>query len=111
MAKERNCDASQAEQEIFGATHGEVGGGLLGLWGLPMAVVEAVALHNNPACLTGRSFNVLTAVHVANALLHAETVEHLGAIVDRDYLAVLGLAEKIPSWWNLSRVEIQRMRQ
>lgn len=110
LAKERNCSASQAEQEIFGATHGEVGGCLLGLWALPMAVVEAVALHHNPACFYGKTFSPLTAVHVANALLHAESEEHLRATVDRDYLSVLGLEQKIPGWWSQSRTEIQRMR-
>ncbi len=111
LAQERGGDASSAEQEIFGATHGEVGGGLLGIWGLPMAVVEAVALHHHPACFSGKSFSPLTAVHVANALLHAESAEHFRALVDRDYLAVLGLEEKIPAWWSESRAEIQRLRQ
>ncbi|MCW3059286.1 MAG: hypothetical protein JWQ02_1107 [Capsulimonas sp.] len=37
---------SAAEREVFGATHGEVGGYLLGLWGLPPAVVDAVIAHS-----------------------------------------------------------------
>jgi HD-like signal output (HDOD) protein len=110
LTKERGGNTSQSEQEIFGATHGEVGGCLLGLWGLPVAVVEAVALHHNPACFSGKSFSPLTAVHVANALLHAESAEHLRATVDCDYLAALGLEEKLPSWWSRSREEIQRRR-
>lgn len=111
LAKERGGDTTAAEQEVFGATHGEVGGGLLGVWGLPMAVVEAVALHHHPACFSGKSFSPLTAVHVANALLHAESPEHFRALVDRDYLSVLGLEEKIPAWWSQSRAEIKRLRQ
>ena len=111
LAKDRGISTSQAEQEIFGATHGEVGGCLLGLWGLPVAVVEAVALHHNPACFSGKMFSPLTAVHVANALLHAESAEHLRATVDCDYLGALGLEGKITAWWNGSREEIQRMRQ
>jgi len=42
------CEATQvkgfsveAEREIFGSTHAEAGGYLLGLWGLPVPVVEA----------------------------------------------------------------------
>jgi len=38
----------EAETRVFGAHHGEVGGYLLGLWGLPAAVVEAVAQHHEP---------------------------------------------------------------
>lgn len=110
LARERDLTASQAEQEIFGATHGEVGGCLLGFWGLPMPVVEAVALHHHPACFLGNKFSPLTAVHVANALLRAESPEHFRALVDADYLAVIGRAEKIPAWWDESRIEIQRRK-
>ena len=110
LAKERGSNTSAMEQEIFGATHGEVGGGLLGIWGLPTPVVEAVALHHHPACFAGKSFTPLTAVHAANALLHAQSAEHFRALVDCDYLAALGLEEKIPVWWSQSREEIKRLR-
>jgi hypothetical protein len=41
-------DAAMAEAErlVFCADHAEVGGYLLGLWGLPVPVVEAIALHH-----------------------------------------------------------------
>ena len=110
LARERGCAAFEAEQEIFGATHGEVGGCLLGFWGLPMAVVEAVALHHHPACFLSRQFSPLTAVHVANALCRADSGDHFRASVEREYLGVLGLADKIPSWWETGRVELQRLR-
>jgi HD-like signal output (HDOD) protein len=32
-----------AERELFGATHAEVGAWLLGIWGLPVPIVEAMA--------------------------------------------------------------------
>src|SRR6185369_10484283 len=38
----------EAELELFGATHAEVGGYLLGLWGLPPRIVHAVAHHLKP---------------------------------------------------------------
>lgn len=110
LAKDRGLDASSAEQQVFGATHGEVGGCLMGLWGLPMDVVQAVALHHHPACFQSKSFSPLTAVHVADALLHAESAEHFRALVDRDYLAVLGLEGKISAWWNAGRAEMERLR-
>src|SRR5439155_19134618 len=52
-----------AEQQVFGATHAEVGGYLLGLWGLPVPVVEAIALHHCPGRSTQKCFSPLTAVH------------------------------------------------
>lgn len=38
----------EAERATFGATHAEVGAYLLGLWGLPHAIVEATAQHHHP---------------------------------------------------------------
>jgi HD-like signal output (HDOD) protein len=40
--------ADDAEQQLFGATHAAVGGYLLALWGLPYALVNAVAWHHQP---------------------------------------------------------------
>ena len=34
-----------AEERIFGSNHAQVGGFLLGLWGLPVPIVEAIAFH------------------------------------------------------------------
>jgi len=36
----------EAEKEVFGSTHSEVGAYLLGIWGLPDSIVEAVAFHH-----------------------------------------------------------------
>lgn len=100
----------EVEQEVFGATHSEVGGCLLGAWGLPMAVVEAVALHHHPACFLSRTFSPLTAVHVANALCRAESADHFRATVERDYLDVLGLADRLSGWWETGREELKQLR-
>ena len=70
----------EAEEEVFGASHGEIGGSLLGYWGLPMAVVEAVALHHHPTRFLSDSFSPLTAVHVANAIEHATILCESGPI-------------------------------
>jgi hypothetical protein len=37
-----------AEQQVLGVTHAELGAYLLGLWGLPYAIVEATAYHHLP---------------------------------------------------------------
>src|SRR5258708_7893735 len=61
-----------AEQKTFGANHADIGGYLLGLWGLPVPVVEAIALHHHPAKGPSLAFGALTAVHAANGLVNAE---------------------------------------
>ena len=44
----RGVPSHVAELATWGATHAEVGAYLLGLWGLPFQVVEAVANHHAP---------------------------------------------------------------
>lgn len=89
----------QAEQEVFAATHGEVGGWLLGVWGLPASVVEAVALHHHPTRFLNRGFCPLTAVHLANTFVHAADRDAALAAVDAEYVRGLGLWEKLSGWW------------
>ncbi|HLO67855.1 MAG TPA: response regulator [Holophaga sp.] len=44
-------DILAAEMQVLGVHHGEVGAHLLGMWGLPAPVVEAVATHHAPPLL------------------------------------------------------------
>jgi HD-like signal output (HDOD) protein len=95
----------EAEQEVFGCSHAEVGAYLLGLWGLSDRVVEAVAWHLNPcaaptALSTGADFAPLAAVHAACAYhssLHPSRLSSCLAL-DREYLAALGLAAREQAW-------------
>ncbi|MEQ1690560.1 MAG: response regulator [Gemmatimonas sp.] len=56
------------ELEVFGVTHAEVGAYLLGLWGLPLDIVEAVAYHHHPE--NALPTDTLIALHVADALTY-----------------------------------------
>jgi HD-like signal output (HDOD) protein len=58
----------QAEHEILGASHAEIGAYLLAIWGLPYAVVEAVAHHHRPERVTSAGLDPLSALAVAMAL-------------------------------------------
>ena len=90
-----------AEENTLGANHAEVGGYLLGLWGLPVPVVEAIALHHNPAQSTYLDFTPLTAVHAANALVNFQgPVDKLfeSKCIDSAYLQNLGLHERLEVW-------------
>lgn len=57
------------ERELLGASHDEVGGFLLGVWGLPLAIVEPVAFHHAPRLASESAGDVLLWLHVADALL------------------------------------------
>lgn len=90
-----------AERQVFEATHAEVGAYLLGIWGLPDPIIEAVAFHHRPVeCAP--TFAPLTAVHVADALAlehkRQENGESEPERLDMGYLKQLGLAERLPVW-------------
>jgi HD-like signal output (HDOD) protein/CheY-like chemotaxis protein len=90
----------EAELREFGVTHAEIGAYLLALWGLPTAIVEAVAWHHAPAPDPGPGgrFDLATAVYAAEAILGADE----GSSPDPDYLARLGLADRLPVWAQLA---------
>jgi HD-like signal output (HDOD) protein len=101
LAEAEDLTHEDAERRIFGATHTEVGAYLLGLWGLPNSIVEAVAFHHTPRQFLSQGFSPIAAVHIGN-VLDRETNPSFGrccaATLDLDYLAELGLVDRIPAW-------------
>jgi HD-like signal output (HDOD) protein len=59
---------AEIEREILGATHAEVAGYLLGLWGLPQRIVEAVTHYQEPWRLDTSRLGIAGAVYVASIL-------------------------------------------
>jgi HD-like signal output (HDOD) protein len=100
-ARSRSWTILEAEQAAFGATHAEVGAYLLGLWGLPNPVIEAVALHHRPAEASDAKFSPVIAVHVANSFAHEKAGSHLqwpGSQLDPACLTRFGLASRLSVW-------------
>jgi HD-like signal output (HDOD) protein len=99
-----------AEENTFGANHAEVGGYLLGLWGLPVPVVEAIALHHQPAQSLHCAFSPLTAVHAADALVHVPcpgTQQRSESEIDLQYLGRLGLESRLEIWRAAAEANLQ----
>ncbi len=101
LSREKQIPHWEAELETFGASHGDIGGYLLGLWGLNDSVVDAVAGHHRPSTKPGSGFSVLAAVHAANAF--DEEADAALAPADRtkldlDYLTGCGLADRAAGW-------------
>jgi len=88
VRNERSEPASDADPR---PGHSEAGAYLLGLWGLPMPIIEAVAFHLQPQRSNTRSFWVTGAVHVALALVNGDPV-------DEEYLQRAGVLGKLPQW-------------
>ena len=97
LARAEQIPLAQAEQRVLGATHAGLAAYLLGLWGLPAPIVEAVALYEEPRRSELKQFSALTAVHVANVLCG----ESDGATLDMEYLAEIGMAERVEEWRGL----------
>ncbi len=81
----------QLEFETLGVTHAEIGAYLLTCWGLPFAVVEAVAAHHSPGLIPGVDFGVAVALHVADRLMD-------GAQPDPACLERFGSMLDLPKW-------------
>ncbi len=104
LAEKEAIPLFEAEMELLGASHADIGAYLLGLWGLPDPIVEAVAFHHEPSKCPHEEFSPLTAVHVANVLGYETLLsEEIGRApeIDLDYLERLEIASKLPQWRNM----------
>jgi len=98
---EQSACISTIEQEAFGCTHAAVGAYLLGLWGLPHAVVEAVAWHHEPAQAQPTGFSPLLAVHAADYYDHRiHTYAALGEkpSLETELFQAAGLGDRVSLW-------------
>jgi HD-like signal output (HDOD) protein len=94
VARAESIPMHQAEHAVMGASHAEIGAYLLGLWGLPHAVLEAVAFQHQPQQVQQKQFDVLAALSTAHALLPPGTnafgfVEPMTGNVGAEYLGRL----------------------
>ncbi|MGI9456238.1 MAG: HDOD domain-containing protein, partial [Aeoliella sp.] len=91
----------QAEKQLFGACHADVGGALLELWGFPNSIVEAVTFHHLPSQSASDDFTLLTALHVSDLQAHHADPDIARACTtaqDDKYLARLNLEESHALW-------------
>ena len=72
------------------APYSVAGAYLLGMWGLPTPIVEAVAFQREPGRIPG-PFWITGAVHVAASLVN-------DVPVDEDYLRKVGKLQQLPQW-------------
>ncbi len=104
IVQERGVAIVQAEKEVLGATHAEVGAYLMALWGFSDNIVNACAFHHQPAQDPAPGFGPVVAVHAANVFDHEQAP--CGTIplatLDREYLARAGFAPKLEGWRRLA---------
>lgn len=90
----------KVEREVFGQSHMEVGAYLIGLWGLPNPIIEAVAYHHTPTAYSCHEFSPLTAVHAALAIVMSENTGDVTGL-DIDHLERLKLTGRVEAWQKL----------
>ncbi|MBI4957331.1 MAG: HDOD domain-containing protein [Myxococcales bacterium] len=103
-----SCAASgtaphELERGAFGASHAEAGAYLLGMWGLPHDIVEAVAFHHAPDTLRRGEQAACMALHLADAFAHAVCEgardEAPTERCDGAFLERAGLVAEVGVWW------------
>ena len=88
----------ERERALFGFSHPEAGAYLLGLWGIPDPIVEAVARHHAPAEVEPDRLGTVGAVHVAAALTDELAGGTAETALDLPWLGRLGLEGQLPEW-------------
>jgi putative nucleotidyltransferase with HDIG domain len=106
----------EAEQRLMGVSHAEVGAYLLGLWGLPAPVVEAVANHHLPRRIPHTKLDNVGTVHIANVManehpVYPPTVKALpNQPLDAEYLTALGIINQVAHFEELAKISANAMR-
>jgi putative nucleotidyltransferase with HDIG domain len=107
-AGERGCKPFEAEEELLGTSHAEIGAYLLGLWGIPNITVEAIAHHHHPSRIPNAGFDSTAAVYVADLLDHeleTHPTDSIGSEImesDRANLEALGVLPKFVEFRELA---------
>ena len=100
LVKGKNCGVCQAEHEVFGCGHAEIGAYLFGLWGLPGTIIEAVAWHHQPALSMQSVFSPVAAVHVASVYQEQKAPSSMNdkTAIDFEFLTRIGCQEHEAAW-------------
>jgi putative nucleotidyltransferase with HDIG domain len=95
------AQSNQDKMAQADAHHATVGAYLLGLWGFPTQIVEAVAQHHTPSLSCDTGFGLAALVHVADRLAHRCSAITSGSLqlgVEPGLLERLGLVTHLPHW-------------
>jgi HD-like signal output (HDOD) protein len=113
LSRSQRLPLIECERRTTGATHAQIGAYLLGIWGLPYSIVEAVALHHAPTTVDAHGYDLLGALTVSHALLEQRMAHalpdsgHALAQVDASYLTTLNA----PFDWQEAQRRVQASTQ
>ncbi len=96
----------ESEYQILGTSHAEMGGYLLGMWGLPNAIVDAITFHHRPSVQISTEPDLLTVLHTANGLANMcrmEMESDFETYLDMKYLDSVGVSGFLDEWVSITR--------
>jgi HD-like signal output (HDOD) protein len=95
LAVTRDIPMQEAERCVLGTSHAEIGAYLLGLWGMPNTLVEAIAHHHTPELVGVTRFNTLSALAAALALSGTDDSDAFSAPPRRNGVVGQAFFEKL----------------
>ena len=104
LSRQHNIPLIEAEQEIFGASHAELGAYLLALWGYTDPIVEACAFHHRPGDCGQHGFNLVNVLHAIDAFDGLRTAKRNDAplnVLDTAFLIDAGLGDHLATWQSI----------
>ena len=97
-AGDRPGELQQIEMLELRAAHTDVGAYLVGLWGLPNTIAEAIAYHEDPTQSPNAGFGLSGIVHVADRLAHRPDITDVRSPELGLNLAYLESQKRIDRW-------------
>ncbi|MFC2170589.1 HDOD domain-containing protein [Calditrichota bacterium] len=101
LAELNKLSIEYAEKQEFKVTHAELGAYLLGIWGLPDTIINAVAYHHNPLDSMSNTCDTIMVVYMANKIanaLQSNQAENINETLDMNYLERINSADKVQRW-------------
>jgi HD-like signal output (HDOD) protein/CheY-like chemotaxis protein len=100
----------EVEAQVLGVTQAAIGAYLLGIWGLPAALVEAVSHHQVPGA-DPRALDLAAAVAISAALIdEAAAAGRVAPVAGERYLEGRGFGAQLEHWRALAREEVSASR-
>ncbi len=106
IAQKDQVELRRAEFRVFRASHAEVGGYLLGIWGIPGDVVEAVTFHHRSHQYPGKHFTIAATVACADMISHTlqpETCIGSMPVLDPKIFVNQEMTGEIDKWQQMCR--------
>jgi len=103
LAKTGHIPVHELERRAIGVTHAEIGAYLLGIWGMPDAIVEATLHHHTPLSMPAElGFGAVSSVYIADALLDEAEEPEGPSRLDPALIRRLGVESRLSEWRDLA---------